>query len=353
MRKTIVMLMVMALAASLPAAAQFPRIPAPVKKAAETGQKAAEANKPWTPEDERNFGQASAAKLIHIFGLYQNPDMTKYVNLVGNTVAKQATRTDVQYHFAILDTDVVNAMAMPGGFIFVTRGALSMMDNEAELAGVLAHEVAHVDGRHLEKEIRQKANVGLAVETGKSVGAVQNAANQIPGGQVALNWATNILQQALTAPYGRNEESEADKHGLDFASKAGYGPLGLRDFLQALADQQAQASPDSAKKFSLLTSTHPPLANRVASLNALLPSYADPGQYLKDRFDKNVNAKAFGGKATSSNAPAGAASASPSKAQAVQPVPVPQYEGVVRKGVVVLNSNAKLADGTKVTVTPQ
>src|SRR5207248_191676 len=133
--------------------------------------------------------EASAAKLISIFGLYDNPEMMKYVNLVGNTVAKQGARTDTQYHFAILDTDVVNAMAMPGGFVFVTRGALSLMESESELAGVLGHEVAHVDLRHLEKEVRQKGLVKFGVDEGKAKGG--QSVGGIPGTQALMNFAGN------------------------------------------------------------------------------------------------------------------------------------------------------------------
>src|SRR6267154_4213004 len=124
-----------------------------VLKNAQRVKKAADIYTPWTPEQEQAIGQASAAKLINVFHVYENPDMTRYVNLVGNTVARQSGRS-APYHFAILDTDVVTAVSLPGGYIFITRGALANLHNEAELAGVLAHEVAHVDRRHLEKEIR-------------------------------------------------------------------------------------------------------------------------------------------------------------------------------------------------------
>src|SRR5258705_1441033 len=122
---------------------------------AQKAKKAADIYKPWSPEQEHAIGEAASAKLVHIFGLYENSDMTRYVSLVGNTVARQATR-DVPYHFGILDTEAVTALSLPGGFVFVTRGALANMRNEAELAGTLAHEVGHVDGRHLERQGRPK-----------------------------------------------------------------------------------------------------------------------------------------------------------------------------------------------------
>ncbi|HZQ91687.1 MAG TPA: M48 family metalloprotease [Terriglobales bacterium] len=340
--------LVLGLAAS--AAAQFPRLPDSVTKhkdKLDKAQKVAEANKPWTPEQEQAFGEATAAKLIHQFGLYENPDMTKYVNLVGNAVARAGARTDIQYHFAILDTEVVNAMAAPGGYIFITRGALSLMDNESELAGVLAHEVAHVDGRHVEREVRQKSNMTFIVQEGKNTSAAQSAANSIPGGQQLLQAGATIVTQLLTAPYGRAEESEADTRGLAFASAAGYAPAGLRDFLQALSDQNP-----NPQKFSILTSTHPPLANRIAAQNALLATYTDPGQPNKPRFDKFVNPRTFAGMPPGTPEPsvvtAGAKGATPAAA-------APQeLDGVVGAtgGSVTITGGKKLKPGTRVKVRP-
>src|SRR5438270_11538089 len=144
------------------------------------GSKVAEASRPWTPEEEQMIGDRAAAKIIHVFGVYNNPDMNKYVQMVGSTVAQFGQRSDVTYHFAVLDTDIANAFAMPGGYIFVTRGALRNMKNESELAGVLAHEVAHVDGRHVEREIRDKKFTGIAVES-----VTEEGTSRVPFGSLA------------------------------------------------------------------------------------------------------------------------------------------------------------------------
>src|SRR5690348_1746791 len=97
------------------------------------GSKVAEASRPWAPAEEQAFGDRAAAKLIHVFGVYNDPDMNKYVQMVGSTVAQFGQRNDVTYHFAVLDTDIANAFAMPAGYVFVTRGALRNMKNESEL----------------------------------------------------------------------------------------------------------------------------------------------------------------------------------------------------------------------------
>jgi predicted Zn-dependent protease len=248
------------------------------------GSKIAEASRPWTPEEEQMIGNRAAAKLIHVFGVYNNPDMNKYVQMVGSTVAQFGQRGDVTYHFAVLDTDIANAFAMPGGYVFVTRGALRNMKNESELAGVLAHEVAHVDGRHLEREIRDKKFTGIAVETG-----VEQGTSRIPYG----SWAnvdgmlTKALTNVLTQGYSPAKEGEADKQGTELAIKAGYQAIGLRDFLQTLSDLSGNAATQrSTNMFN--GHSHPPFPDRIAKLNKQTSGNSG-GQTLEERFKQNMN----------------------------------------------------------------
>jgi predicted Zn-dependent protease len=297
-----------------------------VLKNAQKAKKAADIYTPWTPEQEQAIGQASAAKLINVFHVYENPDMTKYVNLVGNTVARQSGRS-VPYHFAILDTDVVTALSLPGGYIFITRGALANLHNEAELAGVLAHEVAHVDRRHLEKEIRAQKTAQFAKE---------EAASHVPAGAELVSIAGNVVARALTLQVSRDKESEADKVGVELSSKAGYDPSGLRNFLQFLT--AVPATPETKKALGLWGSTHPPLADRINSLNSQLPNYPQTGQKLAERYAWYVNPPAFSHEGAAA-APAAALAAG-------------ELDGIVSQGVIVL-TGGKLAEGTRVKVRPQ
>jgi predicted Zn-dependent protease len=271
-RKVLIALVGIALAA--PAAqAQFGGW---VNKGAQKAKQVHEANAPWTPEQENAIGQASAAKMITVFGLYENPAMVNYVNLVGNTAARQAPR-DVPYHFAILDTEIINAFALPGGYIFITRGALANMKSEAELAGTLAHEVAHVDGRHLEKQVRAKKNKNLASQT-----AFEEIGSRVPAPSELTAMAKDVVTEALSTSYSPGSESEADKKGTEFAAYAGYRATGLRDFLQMLARA------DDARRLGLWQKTHPPLPQRVATLTEIAKPYGDAGQTLEERFQQNV-----------------------------------------------------------------
>lgn len=281
MRKHIAVLVMVACSLGS-AAAQFPgRVGDIFNRGRDKAKQVADINQPWTPEQEHAIGRASAAKVIHIFRLYdRDPALTKYINLVGNAAARHATRTDVKYHFAILDTEIVNAFSMPGGYVFITRGALANMTDESQLAGALAHEVAHVDKRHLEREVRAKKTTGLVTSS-----ALDLAPNEIPGQSQLKEIATNVITTAFTMHYSRDKEAEADSDGLQLAAAAGYDAMGLPNFLSVLAEAEAEGG--NQQRLGLWGSTHPPFAERVKNLTALAGRYHG-GQMLADRFAATV-----------------------------------------------------------------
>jgi predicted Zn-dependent protease len=269
----------LAVAACLPASAQFGNVLGKIGDKVQKGRQVKENYTPWTPQQEEQVGQASAARLINIFGLYESPDMVRYVNLVGSAVAAQAPRP-VPYKFGILNTEVITALSLPGGYVFITRGALANMTSEAELAGTLAHEIAHVDQRHLEKEIRSKNSMQM----------VQNEVSEFTSGQLQ-QLASNSINTALTQHYSRDKESDADRLGVTFAQKAGYQASGLRLFLTFL--ESAPKTPETQRQLSLWGSTHPPFPERIASLQAQEAGLPAGGQSLETRFTGYVNAAAW------------------------------------------------------------
>ena len=137
-----------------------------LKKYADKAQKVHEATKPMTVDEERELGREVSAKMIAAFHIFRNDALARYVNEVGATVAAQSERQDIQYHFAVLDSDEINAFSAPGGYVFITRAALKLCEDESELAGVLAHEVGHISGKHvvhmIEKDKRLSAGVNEA-----------------------------------------------------------------------------------------------------------------------------------------------------------------------------------------------
>ena len=219
-----------------------------------------------TPEQEQALGREVAAKAIAYFGLYQSQPLTRYVNLVGATVAAQAERQDIKYHFAVLDSDDINAFSAPGGYVFITRGALALCEDESELAGVLAHEVGHIAGKHVVKIIeRDRKERGIADEV--SSYKPGSAEWKKYADQAAKNLLVRMIDQGLPP----NDEFDADKRGAEYAHAAGYPADGLERFLVQLDKATQQGGR------SWLTRTHPPAKDRIDRLQKLIA-----GQHWED-----------------------------------------------------------------------
>lgn len=220
-----------------------------------------QALQPIGEEEEITLGQAVAVEAFSRFGgEYHNESLTRYVNLVGQTIAEVSDRPNLAYHFAILNSEEQNAFAAPGGYIFVTIGLLKTLKNEAELAGVLAHEIAHVTQKHMLETIRRSALLSNVSELTLTV------LNKDP--QMFSNLIDEITDKLFTKGLDKEKEFEADEYGIEFAYRAGYNPRGLRDYLVTLRSQEGRAR-------SRFFSTHPDTSERIAKLDRLLRKYPD------------------------------------------------------------------------------
>ena len=235
-------------------------------------QKAAHTFASWSPEEEQSIGSAGAAKMVAMFGLVNNEPLTRYVSLVGSSVAQFASRP-LPYRFGILDTEIVGAWALPGGYIFITRQALASMKNEAELAGALGHEIIHCSERHLEREIRGKKTSAWAVEEAQSTGKTQDLASLK---------ADAMLKDLFSSNLSRDKEDQADEQGTLLASRAGYAASGLADFLRTL--KSLAAEPTNQRMFGQLLSTHPAFDSRLSHLDSVVQRAGSGGQTLEARF---------------------------------------------------------------------
>jgi predicted Zn-dependent protease len=223
-----------------------------IKKAAGIAQRTAPAVITISAEQEVEIGRGIAATIAGYYGVVQDSELTRYVNLVGLAVASVDPRTDIAYRFAVLDSDDVNALAAPGGYVFVTRGALALMNDEAMLAGVLGHEVGHVNRRHVVKEIRARARTELGLEE------ITEQINLT--GEEYLEQTIQLGTTALFMGLSRGDELEADAYGVEVAAGAGYDPNGLTRFLAALPNAEAE-------RRSLLAKTHPDIDDRLDAIN--------------------------------------------------------------------------------------
>jgi predicted Zn-dependent protease len=221
--------------------------------------------------DEIKIGQGMTETLLGARPLYNDPELQRYVNDIGLWVALQSDRPDLPWYFGVNDSDHINAFATPGGFIIITKGMMKELRNEAELAGVLGHEIAHVNQKHHLKALRKSALTNLISE-----------------GAAASDRKYSNLVAALSAPtkelYARgldkDDEYEADRMGVVFAARAGYDPYGLPAVLTTLATADTKDG-----YLALLYKTHP---LPQARLDALAPELGNldniQGPQNADRF---------------------------------------------------------------------
>jgi predicted Zn-dependent protease len=227
--------------------------------------------------EEVELGRAVTAMIGSRYPLLRDEAVTRYVALVGNTVALQSERPDMRYYFAVLDSDDVNAVAVSGGYIFVTRGALALMRDEATLAGVLGHEVGHIALRHHAKAIKA-AKQKAAMRTGAEVGASFTRASALTP---AIGFTIDGLGELALKGFSREEEGESDGVGFKYAGAAGYDPAGLRNFLKTLQDRGSKEA-----AISNFMSTHPGTEERLKAQEALVAKAATPGRRNQARFQQ-------------------------------------------------------------------
>ena len=246
-----------------------------LKKAVDTATDVAEAVDDFTfsEAEEIELGLAISHRIRARYGVAQDPEETRYMSLVGATVAQQSGRPSIPWTWIILDSDVVNAFAAPGGYVHVTRGALAAIESEAELAGVLAHEAAHITRKHTLKALQKSLGMELA----------QSQAS-FTVGSALFEAAADQAAKAVLAGFSQAEELEADKVGLEIAARVGYQAAGLANFLGTL-----NSIPTGASSSSALFRSHPETDERIKKLNkSIKKNHLDEGVWLTERYAASV-----------------------------------------------------------------
>ena len=219
----------------------------------EEGVRLTEALIPISDSQEIELGRSVAARVIGRYGLVRDRRKTYYLNLIGDALASRSDRPNLPYHFAILDTDDVNAYACPGGFIFVTRGALDMVSDEAELAAVLAHEISHVTERHIIKAL-QKSKL---MQVGSEV-----AAEAFREHGALFTQMTDFATDALFKGLSKEDEYDADAKAVVYLDRLGYDYLAMDDVLRLLEQRRRMGLT------KVLSQTHPSPESRIRHLTA-------------------------------------------------------------------------------------
>jgi predicted Zn-dependent protease len=252
---------------SVPAFAQLGGIGGALKKAQESKQKIDDLT--ITDAEERQIGEDVSTKIRARFGVVQDPAIHKYVTLLGTTLARESERPNLNWTFVVLDTDGVNAFASPGGIVHVTRGALALAKNEAELAGVLGHEIGHVAHKHTVNAIKKSNAVKMGTDAaGRS--------------SFLSSYANKAYEMILENNFDRGDELDADKVGVELAGKAGYKAGSLSDFLERLDERNK----NQAERNGLFAS-HPETKERIDKIRKQAAS-ASASAMVEARFKSNV-----------------------------------------------------------------
>ena len=223
-------------------------------------------------ENECKLGAKEHQKIIAQYGIYRDKDLQDYVSMVGQRVAAQSSRPNLEYHFTLLDDEIINAFALPGGYVYVTRGMLTHVNTESELAAILGHEVAHVTEKH---GLRNQSKAKLLDLAAQIASAVTGTAGVYDLG--------GILGGVLLKGYSREFELEADAVGSRYMAKAGYSPDAMLNTIEILKDKDrieiahARIEKRTPQVYHGFLSTHPDQDTRykraIMESSALLTDY--------------------------------------------------------------------------------
>jgi predicted Zn-dependent protease len=209
-------------------------------------------------QQEVQIGQQTAAEIAQQLPLISDPEVVRYVNVLGDSIAKLTSRSDLDWHFYVVNSDEVNAFAVPGGFVYVNRGLIARADQMDELAGVLGHEIGHVVRRHSIKQMQQAQGANFGI----TIACVLTGVCSNPATGTAINLGAN----AVFAKFSRQDEQEADEEGVRNVVRAGISPQGMVTMFQKLLDERKTRPSGVAAWFA----THPLEEDRIADVQAMI-----------------------------------------------------------------------------------
>lgn len=235
-------------------------------------------------EQEIAMGAQSHPSVVATMGLYEDPKLQRFIEDKGQAMAKISHRPELKYHFYIVDSPVVNAFAVPGGYVYFTRGIMAHFNNEAEFAGVLGHEIGHITARHSARQ-----------QTSQVLGQAGVMAGMILSPQIrAMGESAMQGMQMLMLSYSRAHESESDKIGVEYSSKIGYDANQMGDFfgtLKRLGEKGGQSIPT-------FMSTHPDPGDRYTKVHQMAKEYQQksPANYVvnRDSYLKMIDGIVYG-----------------------------------------------------------
>ncbi len=235
---------------------------------------------------ELQIGQESDVQIRQEMGVYDDPDLQRYVESIGLRMAQSSQRPNLPWHFTVIDSPAVNAFALPGGYIYITRGILAYLNDESQVAGVLGHEIGHVTARHAAQQYSKQT----AAQLGLGLGAISS-----PYARAGAGLASGGLQ-LLFLKYGREDELQADRLGAEYEAKNGWDPEGLQSMLRTLARIDEQSDRRGTPNY---LSTHPASADRVQKIDETVAALktapgADQSKTNRAEYLRHVDGLVFG-----------------------------------------------------------
>lgn len=215
-------------------------------------------------QQEVQMGQEYAQQINAQLPIIQDPELNRYINVLGDSIAGLTSRKDLDWHFFIVDAQEVNAFAVPGGFVYVNRGLIQRADQMDELAGVLGHEIGHVVRRHTVKQMEKAQGANIGVTLACVLTSICNS--QVAGA------AINIAGGAVFARFSRQDEAEADVEGVKNVVRAGISPTGMVTMFQKLLDER-KSRPGAVESWFL---THPLEEDRINVVQGLINQIPAP-----------------------------------------------------------------------------
>ena len=221
----------------------------------------------FTDAQEVQLGKQFSREIEKEMKIYSDPVVTAYIDQLGQHLANHSQRQNITYHFKVVNTDVVNAFAVPGGYLYVNIGLIRAAENESELAGVIGHEIGHVVGKHGVKQMTRQ--LGLAAVAQLALGEDQNKLEQMVAGLAA----NGVLMK-----YSRDAEREADGHAVQEMYDAGIDPEGMATFFEKLLKLQK----GKPSKLEQMFSTHPPTTERITAVRSEIVKLPRKSNLKKD-----------------------------------------------------------------------
>ena len=247
-------------------------------------------------------GKKAHGQVLQEYTALKNPKLQAYVNEIGQRLAKQSHRANLVWTFTVLDSPEINAFALPGGYVYITRGIMAYMESEADLAGVIGHEIGHVTARHGAQRATRQQNAGLGVLAASVLGAVLEAKGVSGAGQMASE-ASQTVAAGYVAKYGREQELQADGLGAEYLSRSNLDPRNMIDVINVLKNQErfaadlARAEGRPVPEQNSWLASHPSNDQRLDTITKLAAQYKDTGKYLDEgraRYLQAMEGVAFG-----------------------------------------------------------